>query len=78
MSADNVNYKRYISARSVERDDATDFWNGRYMILDSNGMVAYESFSTALNEENKAQDAANIEARAWIDRDTAKLSGTTE
>jgi hypothetical protein len=41
-------------------------------------MVVYESFSTALNEENKAQEAANLEARAWIDSDTAKLSGTTE
>jgi hypothetical protein len=78
MSADNANYKGYRIATSVEHDDATDLWNGRYRILDSNGMVVYESFSTALNEENKAQEAANLEARAWIDSDTAKLSGTTE
>ena len=78
MGADNANYKGYKISTSVEHDDATDLWNGRYRILDSNGIVAYESFSTALDDENKAEEAANFEARAWIDSDTEKLSGTTE
>lgn len=78
MNAENANYKGYKIAISVEHDDATNLWNGRYRILDSNGIVAYESFSTGLNEENKAHEAADVEARAWIDSDTAKLSGTAE
>ena len=78
MNVDNVDYKGYRIVASAEHDDTTGLWNGRYMILDNDGIVVYESFATALNEESEAQEAANTEARAWIDGDTAKLSGTTE
>ncbi|SDA27141.1 hypothetical protein SAMN05216315_13224 [Nitrosospira sp. Nsp18] len=78
MNVDNVDYKGYRIVASAEHDDTTGLWNGRYRILDSDGIVAYESFATGLDEESKAQEAANTEARAWIDGDTAKLSGSAE
>ncbi|MDQ3186633.1 MAG: hypothetical protein M3Q16_09325 [Pseudomonadota bacterium] len=78
MNADNVDYKGYRIVTSAEYDDTTSLWNGRYRILDSDGIVVYESFSTPLNEESKAQEAANVEARAWIDGDTGKLSGAAK
>ncbi len=78
MNTDNADYKGYRIVISSEHDDILNLWNGRYRILDKNGIVVYESFSTALNEETKAQEAANVEARAWIDSDTAKLSGAAE
>ncbi len=78
MNVDNIDYKGYKIVASAEQDDTTGLWNGRYRILDNGGIVVYESFVTALNEEGKAQKAANAEARAWIDGDEAKLSGTTE
>ena len=74
----NADYKGYRIVTSAEHDDSTGLWNGRYRILDSNGIVTYESFTTPLNEEGKAQEAANEEARAWIDSDKTKLSGTPE
>ncbi|MEP6605947.1 MAG: hypothetical protein ABJA60_07490 [Nitrosospira sp.] len=74
----NTDYKGYEIVASAEHDDGTGLWNGRYRILDSNGVVTYESFTTSLNEESKAQEAASEEARAWIDSDTAKLSGMPE
>jgi hypothetical protein len=77
MNADNADYKGYRIVTSAEHDDGSDLWNGRYRILDSSGIVAYESFTTAFKEESKAQEGANKEARAWIDSDATKLSGTT-
>lgn len=74
----NADYKGYRITASAEHDDSTSLWNGRYRILDSDGIVAYESFTTSLNEESEAQEAAEEEAHAWIDSDKAKLSGTTE
>jgi hypothetical protein len=35
-------------------------------ILDSNGIVAIESFPTEVSEENKDKEAANVEARALM------------
>lgn len=78
MNVDNVDYKGYRIVASAEHDDITGLWNGRYRILDNDGIVVYESFATASNEESEAQEAANTEARAWIDGDTAKLSGAPE
>ncbi|MEP6604873.1 MAG: hypothetical protein ABJA60_02005 [Nitrosospira sp.] len=74
----NAEYKGYTIVATAEHDDSTHLWNGRYRILDSNGIVAYESFTTSLNDEGMAQEAANEEARAWIDSDKAQLSGTPE
>ena len=78
MKADNADYKGYRITASAEHDDATDLWNGRYRILDDKGIVVYESFATPLNNENEALEAANTEARAWIDGDTAELSGSAK
>lgn len=78
MNVNNADYKGYKIIASTEPDDTTGLWNGRYRILDQAGIVVYESFSTSLDEESKAQEAAHTEAKAWIDSDTAKLSGSPE
>lgn len=66
----NVDYKGYSIVTGSERDDPTGLWNGRYRILDDQGMVVYESFAEPLQDENMAHEAANAEARAWIDRNS--------
>lgn len=63
----NVDYKGYRISTWPERDDTTGLWNGRYRILDDKEMVAYESFAEPADSEDKAQEAANAEAYAWID-----------
>lgn len=78
MNVDNADYKEYRIVASAEHDDTTGLWNGRYRILDNEGIVVYESFATPLDEESKALETAHVEARAWIDSDTAKLSGSPE
>ncbi len=77
MNAEQTTYKGYSIFINTEHDDTMDVWNGRYRIQDKDGKVVFESFSPALNAESKAQEAANVEARAWVDGDVAKLSGTT-
>lgn len=64
----NADYKGYSIVSGSERDDATGMWNGRYRILDNKGMVVYESFVKPLQDQNKAHEAADMEARAWIDK----------
>jgi hypothetical protein len=78
MNVNNIEYKGYNIVASGEHDDTTGLWNGRYRILDNNGIVVYESFATPVEEESKALEAADTEARAWIDSDTTRLSGFTE
>jgi hypothetical protein len=78
MKVDNVDYKGYKIVASAEQDDTAGLWNGRYRILDNEGIVVYESFVTPLDEESKALETAHVEARAWIDSDTDKLSGSPE
>lgn len=78
MNVNNIEYKGYNIVASAEHDDTTGLWNGRYRILDNDGIVVYESFATPVAEESKAPETANTEARAWIDSDTAKLSGSSE
>lgn len=64
----NAGYKGYSIVTASERDDSTGLWNGRYRILDDKGVVVYESFVEPLHDEDKADEAANVEARAWVDR----------
>ena len=64
----NADYKGYSIVTASEHDDSTGLWNGRYRILDDKGIVIYESFVKPLHDEDKAYEAANVEARAWIDR----------
>jgi hypothetical protein len=78
MNVNNIEYKGYNIVASAEHDDTNGLWNGRYRILDNDGIVVYESFATPVDEESKALEAADIESRAWIDTDTAKLSGSSE
>ena len=74
MTIGDVKYKGYAILASAEYDDSLNRWNGRYRILDQDGIVVYESFTTPLDEEGTAQEAAEAEARAWIDRDSTQLS----
>ena len=78
MNPDDGAYKGYSIFTNTEHDSTVDLWNGRYRIQDKDGKVVFESFVPPLKEEDEAQEAADAEARAWIDGDTAKLSGTTE
>lgn len=63
----NTDYKGYTIITASERDDASGLWNGRYRIMDDEGIVVYESFVEPLHDEEKAYEAANVAARAWID-----------
>lgn len=78
MNADDGAYKGYNILTSTEHDSTIGLWNGRYRIQDKGGKVVFESFVPPLKEEGESLEAANAEARAWIDGDTAKLSGTIE
>jgi hypothetical protein len=73
-----VKHKGFTIAASAEYDEVSALWNGRYRILDSNGIVTYESFTASLSDESKSLEAADKEARAWIDSDPDKLSGSPE
>ena len=51
MTIGDVKYKGYGILASAEYDDSLNLWNGRYRILDQDGIVVYESFTTPLDEE---------------------------
>jgi hypothetical protein len=78
MNAEQGTYKGYSIFINTEHDDTLGVWNGRYRVLDKNEKVVFESFVPPLDEESNAQEAANVEARAWIDGDSDKLSATTK
>ena len=67
----DIGYKGYIIVTGSERDDTSGRWNGRYRIMDEKGVVVYESFAEPVDDQMKAEEAANVEARAWIDRKAA-------
>jgi hypothetical protein len=64
----NTNYKGYSIVAAAEYDDTSSLWNGRYRILDDQGIVVYESFVEPLSDQGQANEAANAAARDWIDR----------
>ena len=64
----NADYKGYSIVAGADHDDITGLWNGRYRILDDKGIVVYESFVEPLSDQDQAGEAANVEARAWIDK----------
>ena len=64
----NADYKGYSIVAGADHDDTTGLWNGRYRILDDKGIVVYESFVEPLSDQDQASEAANVEARAWIDK----------
>ena len=73
----NFEYNGYCIITGSDYDDASKSWNGRYRILDDNDIVVYESFVYPANDENQAHEAADREARAWVDREgkAAEKSG---
>jgi len=61
-------YKGYTILVNAEHDDITKDWNGRYRIMNSEGIVAYESFSDPQKSEDIAKTAAEKAARSWVDQ----------
>lgn len=64
----STEYKGYNFIVNAEQDEVTKQWNGRYRILDPDGIVVYESFADPVDNEYKASSLAEEEARAWIDQ----------
>ena len=64
----STEYKGYNFIVNAEQDEVTKQWNGRYRILDQDGIVVYESFADPVDNEYKASSLAEEEARAWIDQ----------
>lgn len=62
-----VKYKEFSIINSVECDDYSGLWNGRYRILDSQGVVAYESFTKPCSNQEEAYEIAKKSAYEWID-----------
>lgn len=63
-------YKAFSITTSSEHDDNSGLWNGRYRILDDEGVVAYESFVEPQADEEEANENANRAAHEWIDAQT--------
>jgi hypothetical protein len=62
-----IQYKGYSILISGELDSVSGDWNGRYRILDEEGVVVYESFSDSAGSEEEALADAEEAAYAWID-----------
>ena len=62
-----IQYKSYTMLVSGELDNVSGDWNGRYRIMDKDGIVAYESFSDAAGSEEEALADAEEAAYAWVD-----------
>jgi osmotically-inducible protein OsmY len=60
---------------SAEQGDTAGLWNGRYRILDNEGIVVYESFATPLDEKSKGARACPCRGPSMDRCDTANLSG---
>ncbi|SFE12804.1 hypothetical protein [Nitrosomonas sp. Nm166] len=64
----STEYKGYNFIVNSEQDEVTKQWNGRYRILDQDGIVVYESFVDPVDNEDKASSLADKAARVWIDK----------
>jgi hypothetical protein len=62
-----IKYKGFSIITAAECDDNSGVWNGRYRILDDNGVVAYESFVDPLTNKEEANEAAKKKAHEWVD-----------
>ncbi len=60
-------YKNHSFIISSELDPTTNQWNGRYRIMNDEGVVVYESFVDPNKDESAASNNAEKEAKAWID-----------
>lgn len=67
-----INYDGFSIITAAEYDDNSGLWNGRYRILDNEGIVAYESFVEPRADQEKANEAAQNSAREWIDRESSR------
>ncbi|MGV8711981.1 MAG: hypothetical protein ACWA6R_05460 [Nitrosomonas sp.] len=63
-----IQYKDYTIIISGELDSVSGDWNGRYRIMDEEGVVVYESFSDPAGSEEEALADAEEAAHAWIDQ----------
>lgn len=63
-------YKEFSITTSSEHDDNLGLWNGRYRILDNEGVVAYESFVEPKSNEEEANEDAKRAAHEWVDEQT--------
>lgn len=63
-------YKKFSIIISSEHDDNSGLWNGRYRILDNEGVVAYESFVEPQSDEEEAFENGKRAAKDWIDEQT--------
>ncbi len=70
----SIEYKGYNIQVNAEQDAVTKQWNGRYRILDQDGIVTYESFADPINNEDRTDNEGNASslaekaARTWIDQ----------
>ncbi|MCE7915314.1 MAG: hypothetical protein DYH15_11715 [Nitrosomonas sp. PRO4] len=62
-----IQYEGYTILVSGELDNVSGDWNGRYRIVDREGIVVYESFSDAAGSEEEALADAEAAAYNWID-----------
>jgi len=62
-----VKYKGFSIITSAECDGHSNLWNGRYRIINDNGVVAYESFAEPCSDQIPAQEAAIKSAHEWVD-----------
>ncbi len=60
-------YKGFSILVNAEQDDTTGDWNGRYRIMNDEGVVVYESFSDVAATEDEAVSDAEDAAYAWVD-----------
>jgi hypothetical protein len=60
-------YKEFSIITGAECDDTSGTWNGRYRILDDQGMVVYESFVEPRSDQAEAHEAAKKKAHEWVD-----------
>ena len=67
----DIGYKGYTIVTGSERDDTSGRWNGRYRIIDDKGIVVYKNKNKPEKDQTQADESANVEARAWIDRKAA-------
>lgn len=63
----DTSYKNFSFLASAELDSASNKWNGRYRIINEEGIVVLESFVDPMDNETQAQSNAETAAKSWID-----------
>lgn len=60
-------YKGYIIIVNVDTDGASKLWNGRFRIMDGDGIVVYETLTDPTSSQEQAKTEATKRARQWVD-----------